>query len=133
MQSHWLSAAGFRSLAACFSTISKFLWWLAMWDGVIDFFRFIKNLREGRFCRNPADFGLEPNREEILFENLNYGMTTFSTIYNAFFTVIHFFAMIGWTSNTYNVNFIWKCFLIFINSIGEPLILWFVQFILLQW
>lgn len=56
-----------------------------------------------RFCRNPADYGLPVNNEENLDENLNYGLTTFSTIYNAFFTVFHFFAMIGWTSNTYNV------------------------------
>ena len=43
------------------------------------------------------------NHEENEIPELNYGLTNFNTIFNSFFTVLHFIDAIGWTSITYNV------------------------------
>lgn len=52
---------------------------------------------------NPSDYGFEHMEEENKFRELNYGLTNFDTIFNSFFTVLHFIDTIGWTSITYNV------------------------------
>jgi len=63
-----------------------------------------------RYCINPSDHGFPRMENENDIPELNYGLTNFNTIFNSFFTTLHFIDTIGWTSITYNVFLYYNLF-----------------------
>lgn len=57
-----------------------------------------------RTCGNLAEFGLKEEYQDNLNEELLFGFLNFSDFFLAFYIVLQFTLLTGWSQITYNVN-----------------------------